>query len=160
MVIVEENYQTPTLEETPSETTNNKGIKNKFKNVKFPRKYSGVLGLVLVIALIGGGAYIYQNQVAKPSPDNVLGANNEDAQKENEKAIKKVKALTLVPADETPEVATIADITKLGNQPFFSRAQNGDMVIIYRTSKRVVLYRPSTNMVIETGPLVEPTPTP
>ena len=146
--------------QTPIEVSKSKGLKNKLKNIKFPRKYIGILGLVLVIVVIGGGAYIYRNQTAKPSPDKILGADNEATRKENEDTVRKIKVLTVVPSDETPEVATVADTTKLDSQPFFSRAQNGDKVIIYRTAKRVVLYRPSTNMVIETGPLSEPTTTP
>jgi hypothetical protein len=153
----------PNYQENPNPSIPEAAPKSKFrfKKIKLPRKHAGLLLFALVILVIGGGAFIYRNQAAKPGLNNTLGAQSEKEQdKQNEDIMKKVQELTLVPLNETPEIAEIADTTKLDDQAFFSRAQNGDKVIIYRTAKRVVLYRPSTNMVIETGPLVEPTTVP
>ena len=152
------NYQAP-ISPAPPVSKSGK-FKNRFGKLKPTRKHSGLFIFIIVVAVIGGGAFIYQKQHAKPDPNNILGATAEDQAKENDETIKKVGEMTLIPADETPEIATIEDVTKLDEQAFFDRAQNGDKVIIYRTAKRVVLYRPSTNQVIETGPLVEPTTAP
>jgi len=161
MSAMDSNYQTPPVSEIPTEELRARGVKSKLKSIKFPRKFTGILGLVLIIAVIGGGAYIYQKQANVPGPNNTLGAQTEEAvQKENEETLERIGEMTLVPLNETPEIAEIADTTKLDSQQFFSRAQNGDKVIIYRTAKRVILYRPSTNQIIETGPLVEPTTAP
>ena len=132
---MEENYQEPT--NTQPEPTPTEPKKSRFRLSKFKpsRKHSGFLMFVAVIAVIGIGAFIYQKQVAVPDPNNVLGANAEKQQKENEDMLKKVQLLTLVPLNEEPEVAEIADATKLDGQAFFSRAQNGDKVIIYRMRK-------------------------
>ena len=77
--------------------------------------------------------------------------------KENENVLKKVENLTIVPPNEIPEIATVADITKLSGQTFFANAKNGDKVLIYRKAKRVIIYRPEGNKIIDTGPLIEPT---
>lgn len=60
-----------------------------------------------------------------------------------------VGKLVQLPANETPTIATVNDAAKLKNQAFFANAQDGDKVLIYSKSGRAVLYRPSTNRVIE-----------
>lgn len=77
----------------------------------------------------------------------------------DEQVIEKVAELAVIPENETPEVATIADINQLNNQVFFQKAENGDKVLIYRGAKLVILYR-SVNKIIETGHQIEPSPTP
>jgi len=63
-----------------------------------------------------------------------------------------------------PSVATVTDVTKLQSQPFFSKAVNGDKVLIFADAKRAILYRPSAHRIIDVSPLfsapVNPTPLP
>ena len=65
--------------------------------------------------------------------------------------VDKVSLLTALPTDETPTVATVTDITKLQGQPFFAKAQNGDKVLIYTKNKKAILYRETTNEIINTS---------
>ncbi|MDD5731505.1 MAG: hypothetical protein PHU42_01250 [Patescibacteria group bacterium] len=55
--------------------------------------------------------------------------------------------------DETPSVATVTDHTELAGQPFFANAQDGDKALIYTKAKKAILYRPSTDKIIENMPL-------
>ncbi|MBI5357887.1 hypothetical protein HZB74_03515 [Candidatus Saccharibacteria bacterium] len=58
-----------------------------------------------------------------------------------------------VPQGEEPTIATVQDVSKLQNQAFFKNAQNGDKVLIYSQAKKAILYRPSTDKIIEVGPV-------
>lgn len=63
-----------------------------------------------------------------------------------------VAKLMLVPA-ETPTVATVSDLAPLRGQAFFANAQLGDAVLMYPKAGRAILYRPTTNMLIEVAPI-------
>lgn len=60
--------------------------------------------------------------------------------------------LTL-PSDEQPTVATVSDPNKLKDQPFFAGAEKDDKLLIYTNSKKAIIYRPSTNKIINVGPI-------
>lgn len=59
-----------------------------------------------------------------------------------------IRSVVAIPQNEIPTVATVADVNKLNQQPFFSHAQNGDKVLVFNSPKTVILYRPSTRKVI------------
>lgn len=58
----------------------------------------------------------------------------------------------LLPTDETPAVATVEDKTKVSSE-FLRAAENGDKLLIYKDAKKVILYRPSIDRIIEVGPV-------
>jgi hypothetical protein len=74
-------------------------------------------------------------------------------------ASKEVGKIIELPQGETPSVATVSDVSKLVNQPFFKNALNGDRVLVYTQAKKTILYRPSARKVIETAPVTSSTPT-
>lgn len=71
----------------------------------------------------------------------------------------KLGQLMEIPQNEEPTVATITDTSKLKDQPFFEKAQNGDKVIIFTSSKKAILYRPASNKIIDVSPINVDTPT-
>lgn len=75
------------------------------------------------------------------------------AQGEVQKVIAKVSRLIVLPEGETPTMATVTDLEKLKNQPFFSKAQIGDKVFIYASAKKAILYDPVNNKIVEVAPL-------
>jgi type II secretory pathway pseudopilin PulG len=125
-----------------------------------------VLTLIVVLMIVGllaaGGYYFmqYRNEnkqkVALQSQNaelnKVLGAYkadpNQAAQAEADKTIAEVGKLYALPKDEKPSVATVKDKSKLADQPFFAKAENGDVTLIYSTAKLAILYRPSSKQII------------
>jgi|PlaIllAssembly_1097288.scaffolds.fasta_scaffold431947_1 hypothetical protein len=79
-------------------------------------------------------------------------------QSDAEKYLPRIAKLISLP-EETPQTAVISDIDKLGDQPFFKNARNGDIILIYPSSRKSILYRPSENKIIEVGTIQTATPT-
>ncbi len=68
-----------------------------------------------------------------------------------------------IPQNETPTIATVTDVTKLSDQPFFRNAKNGDKVMIFGSTKEAILYRPSIHKIIAVAPIngtINPSVTP
>ena len=132
-------------------------LRSKRSNIKSKYKNLALIGLI-VVAIGAAGFFYFKYQEMAGKARNILGS---DSQKTDEasKVIDKVRKLTDLP-DEVPTVATVTDVNSLSGQPFFSKAQNGDKVLIFTGAKRAILYRPSTNKIIEIGPVNLPTPTP
>ncbi|QQG41567.1 MAG: LytR C-terminal domain-containing protein [Candidatus Woesebacteria bacterium] len=122
---------------------------------KLPRKISFkiILTAVAVLLILCGaaGTYYFYNQNQKALQ---LLKDPTAAQKEEVKTIlAKLSILIELPQDEEPQVATVLDYSKLKDQTFFAKAQNGDKVLIYTKAGKAILYRPSTNKIIEVGPI-------
>ncbi len=120
------------------------------KELKSKRRHTGTLltaATVLLIIGLGafGGYYFKKYQDLKKNPVSAERA----AQEEVDRTIAKVaKLYGSLPADEKPNVATVSDKDKLKDQPFFDKAVNGDVALIYSGAKLAILYRPSSNQII------------
>lgn len=127
--------------ETGTITSWDKELEKKDKpNSKKMWVVIGIIVLGLVFLAITG--FVYYTQFAnKQAPDEVS------------LVVSQVGKLVHLPEGETPTLATVSDTSKLENQPFFALAQNGDKVLIYTSAKKAYLYRPSTNKVVEVGPV-------
>jgi len=60
----------------------------------------------------------------------------------------KLRKVVVLPASETPTIATVVNADKLTSQPFFAHAQDGDKVVLFSTQKEAILYRPSTGQIV------------
>lgn len=120
------------------------------KEPRNKRRLSGkliVAAMVLLILGLGafGGYYFKKYQDLKKNPVSAERA----AQEEVDRTIAKVANLYgSLPTDEKPSVATVSDKDKLKDQPFFDKAVNGDITLIYSNAKLAILYRPSTDKII------------
>lgn len=120
-----------------------------------------VFFLLLGAVLAGGAVY----SVALKYPQ-VLGLKTTvliSEEEEAKKLLESVQKIIDIPQDEEPVITTVSDVEKPKNDIAFKNAQNGDKIITYLTSKRVILFRPTENKIIDVGFIsetVEATPTP
>ncbi len=119
------------------------------RTMKLPKR-TLFFALLILTAFIGIGAagyFYYQYQTNLPQ--NVAKKNQEEAKK----LAAEVGKFMLLPTDETPTIATVTDVTKLNNQPFFKSAKNGDKVLIYAKAQMAIVYNPSLHKIINVGPI-------
>lgn len=110
--------------------------------------------VLLSIVLVVTNVYFYRRATA-PS------RAQEQAQKNTEDLVEKVGKLIMLPADETPSIATVTDPEKVKkDQPFFNNAKVGDKVLIYATARKAIMYSPSENKIVEVAPLLIGNPLP
>jgi len=103
---------------------------------------------ILIFSSLGAAGYFYkQYKEIKDNPNKI--------------STDEIKSLTTIiskfmdlPTDETPTLATVTDKEKLKDQDFFKKSENGDKILIYANAKKAILYRPSTQKIIEVAPLL------
>lgn len=134
-----------------------------------PKRGSGIKTVIASIAVVVlcGGAYYYfyvrndaETDVGVSAKQNAApigetaAANAATAQPvTTEDMVAKVGKLILLPSGETPTLATVSDLSKLKDQPFFANAKQGDIVLLYATARKAYLYDPIQNMLIEVAPI-------
>lgn len=104
--------------------------------------------IIIGATLLGGGFYLYQTQrnQAQTSPQAA-------AAEEVKRLVEEVGKLIELPQGEDPTVATVTDVSKLSDQPFFARAKNGNKVLIYTNARKAILYDPLVKKVIDVAPI-------
>ncbi|SRR5260221_309178 len=124
------------------------------------KKIGMVLLLLIALALAASTFYFFNKyqQVKKQYQNSATTAQVAQITTE-------VSKLMLLPKNETPTIATVNDITKLKDQPFFVNAKNGDKVLIYPNASIAILYDPTAHLIINVSPITlgnnaPPTPQP
>ena len=121
-------------------------LASKKKSYSTLRLAVGVIAIVLVLVSIGFGIYYYaQYQALKKNPS----ASTEQA---NKTLLTKLSKIMELPTDEEPQIASITDKSKLGEDPFFVNAKNDDYLIVYSKARKIIIYRESENKIINQGP--------
>ncbi len=113
--------------------------------------------LVLLLLIVAGLAWNVklQNEVKKK---NLALAKIEQSKavktaEDAKQLISQINSLLVLPNNEQPTIATVTDLEKLKDQPFFQNAVIGDKVLIYLEAKKAVLFRPSQNKIVEVAPV-------
>lgn len=71
-----------------------------------------------------------------------------------EDTIARVGKHIVLPTGEVPVVAKVSDPEKLTEQPFFSNAKVGDVVLIYTASQKAILYDPVRDILVEVATII------
>ncbi len=124
-------------EQTPQAPAQTPAQKKSNKNLFI----YGAIGIVIIILVVVSGYFFIQYQNAQKQLASGGAA-------EVQKIVDRVGKLVDLPKGEKPTLAAVTDKFKLNNQPFFAKAENGDQVLIYSKNKTAILFRPSTNKII------------
>jgi len=112
-----------------------------------------LISVIIFVILIGLIAVFYLKNKTLQSQLNQTSAEVEKNEVQN--IIAEVSSLMILPQNERPTVATISDVDQLKGQSFFANAKNGDKVLIYRESKKAILYDPNVKKIVEVAPLTD-----
>lgn len=112
---------------------------------------SVALNVALFVYLTASRTTILYRDV--PTPPAVDGsASGGKPDEDSAKIVERVRRLMKIPED-APTVATVTDPDKLKNQAFFAKAKLGDKVLIFSVGKKVILYDPVADLVVNVAPL-------
>jgi hypothetical protein len=106
-----------------------------------------IVSIVVAVILAGSATYFFvKDRDIKNNPSSVQEATSQ-------RIISEVGKLYKLPTGEQPTVAKITNISLLKNQSFFKDARDGDQLLIYQNAQIAILYRESTNKIINIGPI-------
>lgn len=107
-----------------------------------------VIGLFIALVLSLGVNYFFQKRLSdlKQNPQKLN-------QEEIDQLVEEIGQIIILPAGEQPVVATVADLARLQDQPFFAKAKVGDKVLLYTQSRKAILYDPVEKKIVEVAPI-------
>lgn len=119
------------------------------KKFSIDTKSAIAIGAVIVVA----ATLIYFRTKGPEVPPGPPVPAGELSSAEIAPMLAKLRETTPVP-DETPKALPIQDAERArAEQPFLERAESGDVLLLFFEAKLALLYRPSTNEIIASGPL-------
>ena len=111
-----------------------------------PANITIILLTITIMSLVVTGYFYTELERLRANPQTL--ANNE-----LQEIVTKVGRLVVLPADEQPTLATVADPEQLKDQPFFVNAKKGDKVLVYNQAQKAILYDPVQDKIIEIAPI-------
>lgn len=114
---------------------------------------NNLLSALLIVAVIAAGVFYFQNYKTQQAYKALKENPTLGVQTEIKDLVAKVGTLIALPENEQPTIATVTDNKKLKDQAFFAKSENGDKVLIYTGAKKAILYRSSTNKIIDVAPV-------
>jgi|GEM_PF-2083281 len=111
--------------------------KNKITQYVVTHKLNVTLLFVTIVA-VSASLFFYLQYSA------VQGKTQADQQ-----LVERISQNVQLPTDETPIVVTVASKTKLTNKQLAKKVHDGDKLIIYSANRRIIVFRPSTEKIVD-----------
>lgn len=108
------------------------------KNKRSSRLLTIILSSLLILAVAGGIIFFFKYNKALSDNPNV----------ERDKLVAVVGRSVSIP-NEQPVVLTVLDKNKLSNQALAGSVENGDKILVFSNSKKLIVYRPSIKKVAD-----------
>ena len=107
-----------------------------------------IAGMLAVIAFVPA-LYFYREYT---NTKKTLETTKSEMAKTGNAFITDLRLVMLLP-DEEPTIATVDDVEKVKMNAFFTNAETGDKVVIFKSMKKAILYRPSIKKIIDMAPV-------
>ena len=122
-------------------------------------RYNKLVPVLVVTTILGiliSGYSFYQTSRAQKELQAVKKASQGSQNPNGDQVTKivgEVSKLMKVPEGELPTLATISDISKLKDQPFFQNGKNGNVLLVYNRAGKAILYDPMDKRIVEVAPV-------
>lgn len=125
-----------------------------------------ILVVLIIAGLAGAGGYYYKKHRDLKAQNDQLSSqlgtatkelevyktNPQEASKaETARIVEEVGKVYDLPKEAPDNVYTVQDKEAAKKDPFFAKAENGDITLIYSGAKLAILYRPSTKQIINSS---------
>ena len=113
-----------------------------------------VLAILLVIMSV---LYVTKDQAGPvvEVPDDLATLSDEEQVRVTDEVLAALSEVMILPDESTPIVASVTDSATLrGQQAFYAKAEDGDILVIFQSSRQAVIYRPDERKIVNTGPLI------
>jgi hypothetical protein len=117
-----------------------KVLKNKFLYFSLSLIFIGILS----------STFYFYSQYQKTSRElsSLQTKTQNNNQADSVKIVAAVNKLIELPPS-SPTVFVLKDKTLFKGQPFFDQAKTEDVLLVYEQTKKAILYRPSTNKIVD-----------
>lgn len=99
--------------------------------------------ILMLLSLIAISTYFF-----------ISRGKNDDSRAQLNKTISKLSSLMVLPENEEPTLATVDNPGALTDPQLKAVAKTNDKVLLYYTAKKVIVYRPSVNKIVDIFPLI------
>ena len=113
-----------------------------------------LIGVVGLLALAGAGYYGYTYwQANMSSPEAVAEAQAAEADAEKAKILAQLGKLMVLPEGDPVLFKVNDEETMKKQQAFFKDTKNDDVLLVFQESGKAIIFRPSTNVIVNAGPV-------
>lgn len=121
------------------------------------RKMVKIILFLVILAFLGSMAWlVWQYTTVNKQLKELRESPAIQQEKVVQETLDKLKNHVVLPENQTPVVATVEDAAALQkDNTFYNEAQNGDTVVVFQS--KAYLYRPSTDRIVNIGPVLVPT---
>ncbi len=122
-------------------------------------KYKNLVFVLSIITLLGVGiaafSFYQYNKTQKElqAMKKSSAASQKAGSDQVSKIVAEVGKIFKLPDGEVPTMATISDVNKLKDQPFFKNSKNGDILLVYNKAGKAILYNPTDKKIVEVAPV-------
>ncbi len=109
------------------------------------RSLSILIGALFLLVIIPGAYFYWQYQTTQ----KMLKTPAELAKEQQQQMLSRVNMLMELPKGEDPSIEILGDLNIDKAKLYFTNAKNSDVLISFESAKKVILYRPSQNKIID-----------